>query len=86
MEFGILTEVFPLTTVFPPLQALVEDLAQNRMRESLALFETIISYPWFQESSIILFMNKTDLFMEKIERSPISTHFPGYRGEEKIVH
>ena len=53
---------------------------QNRMRESLALFETIISYPWFQESSIILFMNKTDLFMEKIGKSPISTHFPGYRG------
>ena len=54
---------------------------QNRMRESLALFETIISYPWFQESSIILFMNKTDLFMEKIGKSSIATHFPGYRGE-----
>ena len=67
--------------IWTDLQALVEDLAQNRMRESLALFETIISYPWFQESSIILFMNKTDLFMEKIGRSPISTHFPGYKGE-----
>ena len=63
------------------MQVLAEDLTQNRMRESLALFETIISYPWFQDSSIILFMNKTDLFMEKVGKSPISTHFPGYRGE-----
>ena len=58
---------------------------QNRMRESLALFETIISYPWFQDSSIILFMNKTDLFEEKIGTSPVSTHFPGYRGEQLCV-
>ena len=62
-------------------QVLAEDAMQNRMQESLALFETILSYPWFQDSAIILFMNKTDLFMEKVGKSPISTHFPGYRGQ-----
>ena len=62
-------------------QVLAEDVMQNRMQESLALWETIISFPWFKDSSIILFMNKTDLFMEKVGKSPISTHFPGYRGQ-----
>jgi hypothetical protein len=31
---------------------------QNRMEESKALFKTIITYPWFQHSSVILFLNK----------------------------
>ena len=50
------------------------------MRESLALFENIISYPWFLEASIILFLNKTDLFHEKITRSDLAKHFPAYKG------
>ena len=50
------------------------------MRESLALFENIISYPWFLESSIILFLNKTDLFYEKIRKSSLANHFPAYKG------
>lgn len=75
---GVKAIIF-LTAINEYDQSLAEDMAQNRMRESLALFETIISYPWFQESSIILFMNKTDLFMEKIVRSPISQYFPGFK-------
>jgi len=61
-------------------QVLFEDETQNRMRESLALFENIISYPWFLESSIILFLNKTDLFYEKIRKSSLANHFPAYKG------
>ncbi len=63
-----------------PLQVLHEDHTQNRMRESLALFENIIGYPWFQESSIILFLNKTDLFYEKIRTSHLVKYFPSYGG------
>lgn len=51
------------------------------MRESLALFENIIGYPWFVDSSIILFLNKTDLFYEKIKTSHIVKYFPAYGGE-----
>ena len=61
-------------------QVLFEDETQNRMRESLALFENIISYPWFLEASIILFLNKTDLFHEKIPKSNLARHFPAYKG------
>ena len=62
------------------------DVTQNLLQESLDVFETIISYPWFQDSFIILFMNKTDLFMEKIRKSPISSHFPEYKGNCLCMH
>lgn len=37
-------------------QCLVEQENMNRMRESVALFEQIIGYYWFRESSFILFL------------------------------
>jgi len=54
------------------------------MRESLALFEAIVSYPWFKKSSIILFLNKKDLLEEKIMMSHLSTYFPDYTGMDHI--
>ncbi|XP_062511988.1 guanine nucleotide-binding protein G(q) subunit alpha-like [Corticium candelabrum] len=50
------------------------------MEESKALFQTIITYPWFQKSSIILFLNKIDLLEEKIKTSHLSDYFPEYKG------
>ena len=55
-------------------------MKQNKLRESIALFENIISYPWFQEAAIILLLNNTDLFHEKIVRSNLAIHFPAYKG------
>ena len=52
------------------------------MRESLALFETIVSYPWFKRSSIILFLNKKDLLEEKVMTSHLVDYFPDYSGPE----
>ena len=51
------------------------------MEESKALFRTIITYPWFRSSSIILFLNKTDLLDEKILTSHLATYFPDYDGK-----
>lgn len=48
---------------------------QNRMEESKALFRTIITYPWFTNSSVILFLNKKDLLEEKIM---VRTHPPPF--------
>lgn len=50
------------------------------MEESKALFKTIITYPWFQRSSVILFLNKTDILKEKIMYSHIATYFPEFTG------
>ena len=51
------------------------------MEESKALFKTIITYPWFQHSSVILFLNKKDLLEEKIMYSHLVDYFPEYEGE-----
>lgn len=52
----------------------------NRMEESLALFKTITSIDILRKTSVILFLNKTDLLEEKIKRSPLKNHFPNYNG------
>ena len=54
-----------------------------RMSESVELFATILEYPWFKKKSIILFLNKTDLFDEKILQSNLKDYFPEYQGPER---
>ncbi|XP_011688696.1 PREDICTED: guanine nucleotide-binding protein G(q) subunit alpha isoform X2 [Wasmannia auropunctata] len=60
-----------------------EVINENRMEESKALFKTIITYPWFQHSSVILFLNKKDLLEEKIMYSHLVDYFPEYDGRQR---
>ncbi|KAI3361757.1 hypothetical protein L3Q82_002100 [Scortum barcoo] len=55
-------------------------LSENRMEESMALFQTIITSEWFVASSIMLFLNKVDLLEEKIMYSHLADYFPEYDG------
>ncbi len=50
---------------------LYEDNTQNRMVESLNLFHEICNSKWFENTSIILFLNKKDLFEDKISKVDI---------------
>lgn len=59
---------------------LAEDQEMNRMMESMKLFDSICNNKWFTDTSIILFLNKKDLFEEKIKKSPLSICFPEYTG------
>jgi len=61
-------------------QKLYEDESQNRMTESLLLFDEICNTRWFTETSIILFLNKTDLFKEKIAKIDLKVCFADYDG------
>lgn len=54
---------------------------QNRMHESLMLFDSICNNKFFIDTSIILFLNKKDLFAEKIKKSPLTICFPEYTGK-----
>lgn len=65
-------------------QVLLEESGQNRMTESLVLFESIINSRWFFRTSIILFLNKIDIFRQKIPRSPLNKFFPDYTGGSDI--
>uniref|UniRef100_A0AAA9TSV9 G protein subunit alpha 15 n=1 Tax=Bos taurus TaxID=9913 RepID=A0AAA9TSV9_BOVIN len=60
-------------------QCLEENNQENRMKESLALFGTILELPWFKSTSVILFLNKTDILEEKIPTSHLATYFPSFR-------
>ncbi|KAL1491765.1 hypothetical protein ABEB36_012315 [Hypothenemus hampei] len=64
-------------------QILFESQNENRMEESMALFRNIITYPWFQNSSIILFLNKKDLLEEKIMTSHLIDYFPEFDGPKQ---
>ncbi|XP_013380683.1 guanine nucleotide-binding protein G(i) subunit alpha isoform X2 [Lingula anatina] len=59
---------------------LAEDQEMNRMMESMKLFDSICNNKWFTDTSIILFLNKKDLFSEKIKKSPLSICFSEYQG------
>ncbi|KAJ1512026.1 guanine nucleotide-binding protein subunit alpha [Coelomomyces lativittatus] len=50
------------------------------MQEALTLFDSICNSRWFVKTSIILFLNKIDLFKDKILRSPVEKYFPEYTG------
>ena len=51
------------------------------MQESLKLFDSICNNKWFTDTSIILFLNKKDLFEEKIKKSPLTVCFSEYAGK-----
>jgi len=65
-------------------QILLEEASQNRMAESLTLFESVINSRWFLRTSIILFLNKIDLFKIKLQKVPLERYFPEYTGGPDI--
>ncbi|XP_044279086.1 guanine nucleotide-binding protein G(t) subunit alpha-3 isoform X3 [Varanus komodoensis] len=60
---------------------LVEDEEVNRMHESLHLFNSICNHKYFATTSIVLFLNKKDLFQEKIAKVHLRVCFPDYEGQ-----
>ncbi|XP_070596427.1 guanine nucleotide-binding protein subunit alpha-13 isoform X2 [Erythrolamprus reginae] len=61
-------------------QVLMEDRLTNRLTESLNIFETIVNNRVFSNVSIILFLNKTDLLEEKVQKVSIKDYFPEFEG------
>lgn len=54
------------------------------MMESLVLFDSVVNSRWFMRTSIILFLNKVDLFKAKLARSPLGNYFPDYSGGNDV--
>jgi len=63
-------------------QVLYEDETQNRMEEAISLFDQIVNSRWFADTSMILFLNKKDLFEMKLAKAKIKDHFPEYDGPQ----
>lgn len=78
--FENVTAIIFLVAISEYDQTLLEDETVNRMQEALTLFDSICNSRWFVKTSIILFLNKIDLFKEKLPRSPMKAYFPDYDG------
>jgi hypothetical protein len=61
-----------------------EEPNKTRLQESLEVFESMINHEWFSQVPWILFLNKTDLFTEKIKSVPLSNTFKDYTGWSSI--
>ena len=64
-------------------EVVFEDEDTNAMHEALEVFKEQINNPIFSEISFILFLNKSDLFHEKILKVPITSAFPEYDGAQE---
>jgi guanine nucleotide-binding protein subunit alpha len=55
----------------------------NGMVEALVLWESVANSNWFAKSSMILFLNKADVFSAKIRdpQQQIHSTFPDYNGK-----
>jgi len=69
-------------------QTLVEAKRTNRMVEALELFRSVCNNCAFADTSILLFLNKKDIFAEKIVYSDISLQrpFSDYAGGKDFDH
>src|SRR5579859_8195543 len=61
-------------------QVLLEVNSINRMEESLTLFGSIVNSAWFTRTSIVLFLNKIDIFRRKLLTVPLERYYPDYEG------
>jgi len=64
-------------------QQLFEDVSVNAMHECLSLFEETCNSRWFRKTSMIMFLNKSDLFHEKIMKRSLNVCFEEYDGPDK---
>lgn len=79
--FEEVTAILFLVAISEYDQVLAEDDTVNRMEESLTLFDSICNSCWFVKTPIILFLNKIDIFKEKLQRVPLKKYFSNYTGD-----
>lgn len=78
--FGEVTAILFVSSLSEYDQFLREEDSQPRMHESLLLFDEICNSVWFSQTAIILFLNKEDIFRQKIKKVDLSFCFEDYDG------
>ncbi|KAJ7020187.1 heterotrimeric G protein alpha subunit 4 [Mycena alexandri] len=79
--FQDVTSILFLVSLSGYDQCLVEDRDANQMQDAMTIWDSICHSQWFKQTSIILFLNKNDLFEQKIKTSDIRSFFPDFDGE-----
>ncbi|KAK4338591.1 hypothetical protein RND71_043078 [Anisodus tanguticus] len=73
-------------------QTLFEDERKNRMMETKELFEWVLKQPCFEKTSFMLFLNKFDIFEQKVLKVPLNAcewfkdYQPVSTGKQEIEH
>ncbi|CAF2113777.1 unnamed protein product [Brassica napus] len=73
-------------------QTLFEDEQKNRMMETKELFDWVLKQPCFEKTSIMLFLNKFDIFEKKVLDVPLNVcewfrdYQPVSSGKQEIEH
>jgi len=65
-------------------QNLYEENDLNAMFEALQLFNIVANSRYFFHASLILFLNKSDLFAQKVKYKPLTVCFPEYDGDNSF--
>ncbi|CAK5264083.1 unnamed protein product [Mycena citricolor] len=78
--FQDVTSILFLVSLSGYDQCLIEDRDANQMQDAMTIWDSICHSQWFKQTSIILFLNKDDLFERKIQTSDIKTYFPDFDG------
>ncbi|KAF8632094.1 hypothetical protein AX15_002048 [Amanita polypyramis BW_CC] len=79
--FQDVTSILFLVSLSGYDQCLFEDRDANQMQDAMTIWDSICHSQWFKHTSIILFLNKNDLFQHKITHSHIRNFFPDFEGE-----
>jgi len=79
-HFDNVTAIMFLVSLSEYDKFLLEDSTVNRMHDAMDVFQNIVECPYFEETNIILLLNKKDLFEEKLKKVDLSFCFPDYAG------
>jgi len=82
--FDDVTSVIFLAALDEYDMTLEEDNITNRLEESLRLFGEVTGSTFFQPVSWILFLNKCDVFEEKIKKIPLNQYFKDISDKEPM--
>ncbi|KAH8291687.1 hypothetical protein KR018_005599 [Drosophila ironensis] len=78
--FECVTSIIFISAISEFGQKLKESEDVSRIDESKSLFWMLISLHWFKDASIILFLNKIDLFEKRVLSENFAEYFPDYTG------
>jgi len=79
-SFDDVTAVIYVVSLCSYNEQLFEDDSVNAMDETLKVFEETMNMEWCENSDVIVFLNKVDLFKEKLEQCPITLFWDDYTG------
>ena len=83
--FDKVTSILFVVSLSAYNQMMIEEGTTNRMTDAIFVFKTIANHPQLSSPSIILFLNKKDLYEQKIKKYLIKDYFPDYDGIWKEI-